>query len=358
MRILVVTSTGKAGPHVMRDFAESFRDAGHVVDVFDVSAIRGETPAKRFINLVTAAVDKLNAFAPDMAIGYGANACVIYADENNKPVDLFTSLGMPTVCVFYDSPLEDSIFYNIEKIDNPKLHYYLVWDGFYVDDMKKLGFEKVYYMPIAANTDRFRKLDFNSEDARKYGADVSFVGSRTPKRERVLRELADFDLAVWGYDWENASDEKLRKLARGVADNETELVKIYNYSKININITVDQGVSSLNMRVFDCLASGGFLISDYKQDFDSLFAPGEAVTFRELSELPRMVGHYLENDEERITIAEKGRLRVAADHSYSKRAELIMSLLEKDGVFARPRWWEGMAVKNAAMEHALAEAVV
>ncbi len=39
MRILVVTSTGKAGPNAMRDFAESFRDAGHVVDALGMSAI-------------------------------------------------------------------------------------------------------------------------------------------------------------------------------------------------------------------------------------------------------------------------------------------------------------------------------
>ncbi len=39
MRVLVVKSTGKAGPHVMRDFAESFRDAGHAVDALDLRAI-------------------------------------------------------------------------------------------------------------------------------------------------------------------------------------------------------------------------------------------------------------------------------------------------------------------------------
>ncbi|HOY63696.1 MAG TPA: hypothetical protein PLK80_12115 [bacterium] len=39
MRVLVVTSNRKAGLHVMRDFAESYRDAGHVVDVLDIRAI-------------------------------------------------------------------------------------------------------------------------------------------------------------------------------------------------------------------------------------------------------------------------------------------------------------------------------
>jgi spore maturation protein CgeB len=233
-----------------------------------------------------------------------------------------------------------------------------VWDKFHAEDMKKLGFKKVHYMPIAANTKRFKKLDFNEDDAREYGADVSFVGSRTLKRERVLSALTDFDLAIWGYDWENAADERLRECARGAADNENELVKVYNHSKININVTVDQGVSSLNMRVFDCMASGGFLISDYKQDFDSLFDKGEAVAFRELDELPRMVKRYLERAEERMAIAEKGRLRVAADHSYSKRIEFIMNLLERDGMFARPRWWENMVVSKAGAEFSRAEAAV
>jgi spore maturation protein CgeB len=112
------------------------------------------------------------------------------------------------------------------------------------------------------------------------------------------------------------------------------------------------------MRVFDCMASGGFLISDYKQDFDSLFDKGEAVAFRELDELPRMVKRYLERAEERMAIAEKGRLRVAADHSYSKRIEFIMNLLERDGMFARPRWWENMVVSKAGAEFSRAEAAV
>jgi len=65
--------------------------------------------------------------------------------------------------------------------------------------MKKYGFKKSYYMPIATNIKRFKNFRFN--------------------------------VAVYGYEWERAGDKRFRNCMRGVVDNETELLKFTTIRK-------------------------------------------------------------------------------------------------------------------------------
>ena len=115
------------------------------------------------------------------------------------------------------------------------------------------------------------------------------------------------------------------------------------YSKVNMNITVDQGVTSLNMRVFDCMACGSFLLSVHKADFEELFDyENEVVTYRRASEVPELVRYYLDHEEERKEISKRARRRVLAEHSYQNRVEFVLGKLESGGAFEPPRWWDQM----------------
>jgi hypothetical protein len=343
MNVLIIKFDGRAGPYVMADLQVYFSALGHNTAVADLRSL-GHLPKEEVSMVMLDVIKKsIRDILPDLIIGYGSNNIMSFRVGDGPPIDLFTYLDIPSVSIFYDSPLDIRVFDSSFETWHPLNSYFFIWDSHFVDEMKKLGMKKSYYMPIGTNTKRFKKLPYNEEDAVKFGADVSFVGSYTPKRELILRSLlnSNLKLVVWGYEWENANDKRFRKCIRGIADNESELAKIYNYSKVNINITVDQGISSLNMRVFDCMACGGFLISDYKSDFETLFdTEKEIVTYRTLEELPTLVSYYLQNEVERKEKAKLCRQRVLADHTYKNRIDFILKTLEEDGAFLPPHWWE------------------
>ena len=100
-----------------------------------------------------------------------------------------------------------------------------------------------------------------------------------------------------------------------------------------MNVTMEQGISSLNMRVYDVMACEGFLLSDYKSDFEELFDyENEVVCYKSVKELPGLVQHYLDHEDERRAKAKAARKRVLREHSYKKRAEFIIETLEKSGI--------------------------
>ncbi len=343
LKVMIIKCDGRAGPYVMIDIETYFQALGHETCTADLRSMRHLPQSEITIKMVKIVRECLREFIPDMVIAYGSNNIISFHLGDGAPIDLFTFMEIPSVSVFYDSPLDHRVFDSSFNSWNPNYHYFFIWDQHYTEEMKKLGMNKSFFMPIGSNTKRFKKLKYDSADEERYGADVSFVGSYTPKREIVIRTLLDsgFTPVIWGYEWEKAGDKRIRGLIRGVADNEKDLVKVYNYSKVNINLTVDQGITSLNMRVFDCMASGGFLISDYKTDFDRLFdVENEVVTYKTVDELPALVRYYLDHEDARLEKAKNARRKVLAEHSYLNRVNYMVETMEDNGAFSPPYWWE------------------
>ena len=267
-----------------------------------------------------------------MVLAYGAVNLVFYRFKDGPVVNVLDTMNIPMAGIYYDSPFHAQVFPALASMVYSRNHHMFVWDRYYVEELKKLGFHNVYYMPIATNTKRYMKLNEQARETSKFKSDVSFVGAWSPKRDLVLRTLCDFDLAIYGYGWEKASQD-LQARFHGALDNITELPFLYNFSKINMNVTMEQGISSLNMRVYDVMACEGFLLSDYKSDFEELFDyENEVVCYKSVKELPGLVQHYLDHEDERRAKAKAARKRVLREHSYKKRAEFIIETLEKSGI--------------------------
>ncbi len=85
-------------------------------------------------------------------------------------------------------------------------------------------------------------------------------------RHQTLTWLAamDVNLHLWGKGWE--AHPTFARFARGVADNQRELPRIYQASKINIQVTPH---GSVHQRLLDGLAAGGFFLLRWH--------PGDAV---------------------------------------------------------------------------------
>jgi hypothetical protein len=65
----------------------------------------------------------------------------------------------------------------------------------------------------------------------------------------------DVNLHLWGRGWEE--HPRLKRFARGVADNERQLSAIYRASTINLQVTP---FGAVHQRLFDGLSAGGFFL--------------------------------------------------------------------------------------------------
>ena len=106
---------------------------------------------------------------------------------------------------------------------------------------------------------------------------------------------------------------------------------VYANSKINLNITLRSIQTGIPLRAFDIMACGGFLLSNYQEDFLEYFEPDkDFVFYQDYGDLMEKVDFYLQHDAERRSIAESGHRKVQAEHTYLQRAERIVEILKKE----------------------------
>lgn len=103
---------------------------------------------------------------------------------------------------------------------------------------------------------------------------------------------------------------------------------VYKTVPINLNITLRSILKGIPLRAFEIMGAGGFLLTNFQEDFLSYFIPGEDfVYFESREDLLSKISYYLKNDGERKQIAKNGFKKVAAKHTYVHRAEEILSYL-------------------------------
>lgn len=109
----------------------------------------------------------------------------------------------------------------------------------------------------------------------------------------------------------------------------TELGKVYHFSRINLNFTLPSIETGVPLRVYDILACGGFLLTNYQQELDTLFTPGkDLVYFHDLGELKDLTSYYLEHENERAEIARQGYTTVNKLYNYETQLKKIFDICE------------------------------
>ena len=100
--------------------------------------------------------------------------------------------NIPYIAWVYDSPLMTLYSYTIT---NPCNHIFLFDSAQYLE-LKNGGIDTVYYMPLAANTDRLDKLTLNANIHHVFDSDISFVGSMYNEKGNFYDRIYD-KLAPW-----------------------------------------------------------------------------------------------------------------------------------------------------------------
>jgi spore maturation protein CgeB len=204
---------------------------------------------------------------------------------------------------------------------------------------------KAHFLPYGADLSVHGPRELSSREQEIWGSDVVLVGIMTPARAEILRRLvaAGIKVALWGactYTWTRALSRQippdLRSCLRGGVVSPETAARIYNAGRVVLNIHSAQfSENGINNRTFEVGATGAFQLLNYRprlsthnQGVDRLIA------YSSPADLPRLVAHYLEREQERREIGQAFARDVRAYHTYDHR---ILDLLDKVGArFADP----------------------
>ena len=101
-------------------------------------------------------------------------------------------------------------------------------------------------------------------------------------------------------------------------------------SFLTLNHHGDVPAYANNMRLFEATGVGTLLITDWKANLHEIFEPGkEVVAYCSAEECSEMIRYYLEHDKEREDIARAGQQRTLRDHTYYKRMQQLVNIVQK-----------------------------
>ena len=178
--------------------------------------------------------------------------------------------------------------------------------------------EQASYLPACYDPAHYTYLPSHR---RKY--DTGFIGGYNGLREQLLGKLASRKLLSYaiGGPWRTPAVQGLNLSGNIPAEQTADL---YRNTKIVLNIfrtehhfnRMGLAAGSLNPRVYEALACGALVISEYREEID-LVCP-ELPCFHDAEELPGLVERFL-SDSQLFERTRRACIRRLAQHTYAER---------------------------------------
>jgi spore maturation protein CgeB len=203
-----------------------------------------------------------------------------------------------------------------------------------VESARRAGYRHTAYLAHAVDPSVFRPLEGVRKDL-----DFCFVGLWSKKRQRFVDAALEVSEngAVYGPKWfrKTFQDRRFRRVVKGRYIGGEALVRLYNRSKIVINVTewgANAGAnrSGMTMRLFEVPATGSFLLTDDSAETSLAVVPGRHVeTFSDIDDFKRKLRFYLDHAEARERIAAQGLQHVRANHTYDQMAATLIAAYDE-----------------------------
>jgi spore maturation protein CgeB len=137
---------------------------------------------------------------------------------------------------------------------------------------------------------------------------IEFFGYGAGGLNRASPIVARHHGEVWGLD-----------MYRALARSRVTLNRHINVAENNAN----------NMRLYEATGVGALLITDRKDNLGELFEVGkEVVAYASSEEAAELIRYYIAHPEEARAIARAGQARTLRDHTYQRRMEELVPVLE------------------------------
>lgn len=238
---------------------------------------------------------------------YDLNLHIDWGEDGLTGILPYTPIQTPAPFAYWASDTHinnglagDSYPYRLETAK--KADYVFVAQKAAVEKMKADGVANPIWLPHAVEPQAYPKFDILTK---KY--DVCFVGHVNNKvREDALDRLfSEFPNFYYGQQLFDAAARK------------------YAESKVCFNISM---TDDLNMRTFEVMATGSFLLTSWIPTIEEFFEDGKhLVLYRSLDEMVDKAKYYLAHDDEREKIAQAGYEEVIKKHTIQNRVDVILN---------------------------------
>jgi len=208
------------------------------------------------------------------------------------------------------------------------IDYVIENDSGYASSWRKKGVNS-FVLPISSvDPDLHKKVILSSREKKLYSCDVSFVGSITSDRVEKLKSFTKYNFKFWGDIKPGVSiPTELAPYYQGLANSE-KMIKIFNASKIVVNLQPKDMVSGGNMRTFEISATGSFMLTDKIEE--KWFKEVRPVIFSSISDAKKKIDYYLDNDKERIDHAKKLQKYMLQNHTYKIHLDILFKLIKNE----------------------------
>ena len=197
-----------------------------------------------------------------------------------------------------------------------------------VDEMPRLGVRNILFVNNSFDPNLHRPVTLTAGDARRFGCDVSFVGTFAAARAASLVHLAanGITVSVWGNGWERAAFGANAPTIMGYPVYDDDYAKVVSASKINLGFLRKENRDLQTCRSMELPAIGGFMMHERNSEICGLFEEGkEAVFFGDDDELLDNCRNWLAAGPERDKVAAAGRRRaLGGGHSHAERLQQIL----------------------------------
>lgn len=195
----------------------------------------------------------------------------------------------------------------------------------------KHGVKHAHYLALGCDPSVHKPLSARGP----FRANVVFAGAATPRRERLLQELVEFGLALWGPGWRKTS---LRDYCRGELPSTEDFVRAYAGATVAVNVhrtgaeDRKRDGSGVNRRTFEIAAIGVPQVVDARADLPRHFDDGaELLVYTTAEELKGQVKRAVQEDKYRDRLAAGARQHALRQHTYMHRMHELLRTVTGEG---------------------------
>jgi hypothetical protein len=201
---------------------------------------------------------------------------------------------------------------------------------FGIADMQAAGVRSVSLLAPGFDPELHRPMELSADDMARFGCDVAFIGTWSPKKESILAQLReslpDISLRVWGNQWERRRTKALDGAVMGMGITGDSYTTAICASKICLGLLSEARTGSssgdlITARTFQIPACGTFMLHERTPEVAEYFSEGmDAEFFSGADELTAKIRKYLADDVARTRVADAGLKRShESDYSIDRR---------------------------------------
>jgi hypothetical protein len=208
------------------------------------------------------------------------------------------AVNVPKACYLIDSHL--NLNWHVEWAKH--FDHVFIAQMEYLESFRAAGNRSVHWLPLGCDPEIHRQATRIKEH------DVGFVGSlNTDRRVQLLNRIESmhqvkYERSFW-----------------------VDMADFFARCRIVFNNAIR---NDLNMRVFEVLSTGSFLLTDHARNSgqEILFHDGEDLGVYADDTIQDAVNYYLQHEDERERIAARGRTIVHAAHTYAHRLDDLLAV--------------------------------